>query len=94
MGGFRGKVLGVGVAGLGWAAALHLLMRDDGSASTALPLVTFVAMMVAGFALYLWAELRPARPARRTARRTGSVPCILLRTVGEYRSDPVIIDVV
>lgn len=59
----------------------------------AVPLVTFVALMVAGFALYLWAELSRV-PVSRPTRRTGSVPCILLRTVGEYRSDPVVIDVV
>lgn len=91
-------MLGVAVAGLGWGAALHLLARDGGGGgmSRAVPLVTFVAMMVAGFALYLWSEIsRAPRPVRRAARRrSGSVPCILLRTVGEYRSDPVVIEVV
>ena len=89
--------MGVVVAGLGWGAALHLLAHDGGSGGMgrAVPLVTFVALMVAGFALYLWAELsRVPRPVSRPTRRTGSVPCILLRTVGEYRSDPVVIDVV
>lgn len=84
------------VAGLGWGAALHLLVRDGGSGGLgpAVPLVAFVALMVAGFALYLWAELSGVpQPVRRPTRRSGSVPCILLRTVGEYRSDPVVIDV-
>ncbi len=84
------------VAGLGWAAALRVLVREGGSGGIghAVPLVAFVAMMVAGFALYVWAELsRVPQPAGRP-RRSGAVPCILLRTVGEYRSDPVIIDVI
>lgn len=97
VGGFRGRVAGVVVAGLAWAAALHFLVHDgggDGFGRT-VPLVTFVALMVAGFALYLWAELaRVPQPVRKAPRRSGSVPCILLRTVGEYRSDPVVIEVV